>query len=95
MKYRNIDIPDELTPEKEMVDMATKTDLSYIEQYDAIMRDNDGNKNMTACDAIALMSKVATEHIALCIGANLRDYDKDLLLSIIERHIAQVVFKES
>ena len=90
MKYRDIEIPEELLPGNSLVELAKSLDVGYVETYEAL---KEATQNTSASDIIGLMAKVNTEKIALMIGSDLSRYDKEMLMSIIERYIAGKVFK--
>ena len=90
MKYRDIEIPEELLPDNSWIESAKSLDDNYVETYEAL---EGATQNASASDIIGLMAKVNTEKIALMIGADLRDYDKEILMGVIERYIAGKVFK--
>ena len=88
MEYKDFKLPDELMPEKELFETAAQIDRGYLEMYGALRKDNKG---ASPYDVVTLIARVATEHVALQIGANLRDYDKKCLMSVIRRHIIGIV----
>ena len=90
MKFRDIELPDELMPSEDMVQSAKEQDEFYETMYEQLRKDNN---DATASDVIGLLAKIRVEQVALLIGFNLRDYDKEILMSIIERHIAGRVFR--
>lgn len=91
MEDSSMGIPDEIFRTDEMVENAIETDDAYAKIYNELSGRFDGAK---AADVISLIAKVKAEHTALFIGNGLTEYDKRLLRSIIERHIAGIVFKE-
>lgn len=88
MGYKDIKIPEELMPEKEVFDAATEMDQGYLELYNSLRKDN---KEKSPYDIVTLIARVETEQVALRIGSNLREYDKNCLMNIIRRHIIGVV----
>ena len=90
MKFRDIELPDELMPSEDMVQSAKEQDEFYETMYEQLRKDDN---DATASDVIGLLAKIRVEQVALLIGSNLRDYDKEILMSIIERHIAGRVFR--
>lgn len=90
MKFKDIELPDELMPSEDMVQSAKEQDQFYEDMYEQLRKDQC---NASASDVIGLLAKIRVEQVALLIGANLRDYDKEILMSIIERHIAGRVFR--
>ena len=91
MKFRNIQLPDELMPDDEMLKAAKEQDNFYKVMYERLRKDN---QDANAQDVIELLAKVSTERISVMIGSSLRDYDKNILMCLIERYIARVVFVE-
>ena len=89
MEFRNIELPAELMPAEEMIELAEEQDEFYRKIYKQLRKDNS---NATASDVIEILAKIRVEQISPMIGANLRDYDKEVLMSVIERHIARRVF---
>ena len=55
---------------------------------------NGGCEGITASQAIYVIAKVNAERLALMIGVSLTDYDKDVLMGVIERQIVRKVFIE-
>ena len=90
MKYEDLELPDDLLPDAEWVKEAEERDANYESVYDELM---SGTNNATADMVIGLMAKFETEKVALLIGADLRPYDKQVLMGVIGRHIAEKVFK--
>ena len=90
MKFRDIVLPEELAPDEEMIISAKEQDELYETMYEQLRKDD---KNATASDVIGLLAKIRAEQVALMIGSNLRDYDKEILMGVIERHIARRVFR--
>lgn len=91
MKYRDITLPEELLPDKEFIENAKEIEDSYTEAYKALM---DGCEGITASQAIYVIAKVNAERLALMIGVLLTDYDKNVLMGVIERQIIKKVFIE-
>lgn len=92
MKYRDIMLPEELLPDEEFIENAKEIEASYAEAYNALM--NGGCEGITASQAIYVIAKVNAERLALMIGVSLTDYDKDVLMGVIERQIVKKVFIE-
>lgn len=90
MKYRDLILPEELAPTDEMIVSAKEQDEFYETMYEQLRKDD---KNATASDVIGLLAKIKVEQVTLMIGSNLRDYDKEVLMGVIERHIARRVFR--
>ena len=90
MGSMKIGIPDELMPSEAMRDAAKETDKFYQEIFNVLTTEGTEPK-ATATEAICIIAKVGAERVALAIGEGLNEYDKDLLQSIIERHIASVI----
>ena len=90
MKFKDIELPDELMPSEDMVQSAKEQDQFYEDMYEQLRKDHC---DASASDVIGLLAKIRVEQVALLIGANLRDYDKEILMSVIERHIAGRVFR--
>ncbi len=88
MEYKDIKLPEELMPEKEIFEAAKKMDHGYLELYNSLRKDN---KDKSPYDVVTLIARVATEQVALNIGVNLREHDKNCLMNIIRRHIIGVV----
>ena len=91
MKYRDIKLPNEFMLNNEMLEAAKDQDIFYKTMYESIRKDNQDAK---AQDIIALLAKISTEWVSVIIGNSLRDYDKNILMCLIERYIARIVFVE-
>lgn len=90
-RIRRIDLPDGLMPDEQLKENAAKIDDAYRDMYKnlRVMMDD---ANVT--EVIVVMAQYFAERIALLVGENLNDYDKNVLRGVIERHIAEVVFIE-
>lgn len=91
-RIRKIDLPDGLMPEEVLYENAKKIDDAYREMYKHLSVVMAGEATTT--EIIVLMAQFFTERLALLVGENLTDYDKNILRGVLERHIAEIVFVE-
>ena len=84
-------LPKEWRPSQEMRDAAKLIDKQYMNMYETI---KEADPDAEAADVIALISWMTAERISLLIGEGLSEYDVSCLKSVIERHVAGVVYRE-
>lgn len=84
-----IEVPEELLPGEDLKNEGKKMDDAYRKLYEELLKVSDKYR---PTDVIDLIASVRTGQIALLIGADLTDYDKQILHGLIERYVASKVF---
>ena len=73
-----------MMPDEQLKENAKKIDEGYVELF----------SNFNRLEVIELMSMIFVERLALLVGNNINDYDKNILRGVVERHITEIVFVE-
>lgn len=84
-----IEVPEELLPGEDLKNEGKKMDDAYRKLYEELLKVSDKYR---PTDVIDLIASVRTGQIALLIGSDLTDYDKQILHGLIERYVASKVF---
>lgn len=93
MPSPKIDLPEDLMPDEDFVEMGKKNNEQYKKLYAAI-KDGMESDEDTSAAAILILAEFTARRVAALIGEGLSDYDYGVLRGLIERHITSVVFKE-
>ena len=75
-------------------EVSKEVDEAYIEAYNEIKkRCNDDGTEFSDVAVIRTLSKVKASQLACLIGQNLTEHDMNVLMGLIERHVAGVLYK--
>ena len=86
-----IKLPEEMMPDEQLKENAKKIDEGYVEMFEQFCK---LFSNFSRLEVIDLMSMIFVERLALLVGNNINDYDKNILRGVVERHITEIVFVE-
>ena len=88
---KKVELPDGLMPDEHLYKNAKKIDNNYNDMFINLRKLAPDAK---AVEIIAIMAQYFAERLALLVGDNINDYDKNILRGVLERHIISVVFIE-
>lgn len=86
-----LDLPDFMMPDDELQRESKRLVVEYKRLFKLIMEGIDG---ISQADAVHIIAQMRMEHIALMVGPDMTEYDRTILLGVIERYITGILIKE-